>query len=68
MATEGLMWLVRGLCFTCVALINAQANKSEELAAAFGKAYEVTLKKYHNFIVKGVFAVRLFAITAQLFF
>ncbi|KAA1471806.1 het-c2 protein [Dentipellis sp. KUC8613] len=58
-ATEGLMWLLRGLSFTCKALQNAQANKSEELAAAFAKSYEVTLKKFHNFVVKGVFAVAL---------
>src|SRR5262245_27297980 len=58
-ATEGLMWLIRGLSFTCKALQNLQANKSEELAPAFSKSYEVTLKKFHNFVVKGVFAVRI---------
>ncbi|KAI0049965.1 glycolipid transfer protein [Auriscalpium vulgare] len=58
-ATEGLLWLLRGLSFTCKALQNAQANASEELAAAFAKSYEVTLKKFHNFVVKGVFAVAL---------
>lgn len=52
------MWLVRGLSFTCKALQNAQANQSEELATAFTKSYEGTLKKYHNFVVKGVFSVR----------
>jgi hypothetical protein len=57
-ATEGLMWLIRGLAFTCTALLNAQANKSEELAAAFSKSYNATLKQYHNFVVKGIFAVR----------
>ncbi len=51
------MWLLRGLSFTCKALQNAQANKSEELAAAFTKSYEVTLKKFHNFVVKGIFGV-----------
>lgn len=56
-ATEGLMWLLRGLSFTCKALQNAQANKSEELATAFTKSYEGTLKKFHNFVVKGIFAV-----------
>ena len=52
------MWLLRGLSFTCKALQNAQANQTEELSVAFSKAYEVTLKKFHNFVVKGVFAVR----------
>ncbi|CAA7261808.1 unnamed protein product [Cyclocybe aegerita] len=58
-ATEGLLWLLRGLSFTCKALQNAQANKTEELAAAFIKAYEITLKKFHNFVVKGVFSVAM---------
>lgn len=56
-ATEGLLWLLRGLSFTCKALQIAQANQSEELATAFGKSYEATLKKFHNFVVKGIFAV-----------
>jgi hypothetical protein len=56
-ATEGLLWLLRGLQFTCKALQNAQANASEELAVAFSKSYEATLKAFHNFVVKGIFAV-----------
>ncbi|KAF7357841.1 Glycolipid transfer protein [Mycena venus] len=58
-ATEGLMWLLRGLSFTCKALQNAQANKTEELSAAFTKSYEGTLKKFHNFVVKGIFSVAM---------
>ncbi|PPQ66332.1 hypothetical protein CVT26_011163 [Gymnopilus dilepis] len=58
-ATEGLLWLLRGLSFTCKALQNAQSNKSEELSAAFTKSYDVTLKKFHNFVVKGIFAVAM---------
>ncbi|KJA20023.1 hypothetical protein HYPSUDRAFT_43628 [Hypholoma sublateritium FD-334 SS-4] len=58
-ATEGLLWLLRGLSFTCKALENAQANASEELSAAFTKSYENTLKKFHNFVVKGIFAVAM---------
>lgn len=57
-ATEGLMWLLRGMYFTCKALQNAQANKSEELASAFSASYSATLKQFHNFIVKGVFSVK----------
>lgn len=52
------MWLLRGLSFTCKALQNAQANPKEELAAAFSKSYEATLKQFHNFVVKGIFSVR----------
>jgi hypothetical protein len=58
-ATEGLMWLRRGLSFTCKALQFAQANQAEELSASFTKAYEGTLKKFHNFVVKGVFTVAM---------
>ncbi|KAF9063419.1 glycolipid transfer protein domain-containing protein [Rhodocollybia butyracea] len=58
-ATEGLMWLLRGLSFTCAALLNAQANSTEELSVAFTKGYDTTLKKFHNFIVKGIFSVAM---------
>ncbi|KAF9527325.1 glycolipid transfer protein domain-containing protein [Crepidotus variabilis] len=58
-ATEGLMWLLRGLSFTCKALQNAQANKDQELAQNFTKSYEDTLKKFHNFVVKGIFTVAM---------
>ncbi|KAL7281483.1 glycolipid transfer protein [Trametes coccinea BRFM310] len=58
-ATEGLMWLLRGLSFTCKALQAAQANPTEELSVAFSKSYEATLKKFHNFVVKGIFSVAM---------
>ncbi|KDR75098.1 hypothetical protein GALMADRAFT_248995 [Galerina marginata CBS 339.88] len=58
-ATEGLLWLLRGLSFTCKALQNSQSNKGEELSAAFTKSYDNTLKKFHNFVVKGIFAVAM---------
>jgi len=58
-ATEGLLWLLRGLSFTCNGLMNAQANKNEELTVAFGKSYDKTLKKFHNFVVRGVFALAM---------
>ena len=56
-ATEGLLWLLRGQHFTCKGLQNIQANASQELPDAFGKAYDGTLKPYHNFLIKGVFSV-----------
>ncbi|KAK0476725.1 glycolipid transfer protein [Armillaria novae-zelandiae] len=58
-ATEGLMWLLRGLSFTCKALQNAQLKKDEELTVAFSKSYELTLKKFHNFVVKGIFSLAM---------
>lgn len=47
-----------GLKFTQVALTRSQADKNEELADSFSKSYEQTLKKYHSFVVKPIFAVR----------
>jgi glutathione peroxidase-family protein len=65
-ATEGLMWLLRGLQFTCKALQGAQANTSEELAVAFSKSYDVTLKAFHNFVVKGIFSVSPFTLLVSI--
>jgi Glycolipid transfer protein (GLTP) len=67
-ATEGMMWLFRyacltvctddsGLSFTATALRRSATNKSEELSTSFNDSYSVTLKKYHSFVVKPVFAV-----------
>lgn len=58
-ATEGLMWLLRGLAFTYKALHAAQADAKVELSKAFTSGYEATLKHYHNFVVKGVFALAM---------
>ncbi|KAF8348253.1 glycolipid transfer protein domain-containing protein [Amanita rubescens] len=58
-ATEGLMWLLRGLSFTCMALQFSQADEKEELSASFTKGYEGSLKKHHNFVIKGVFSVAM---------
>ncbi|GAA5881299.1 hypothetical protein JCM3774_000961 [Rhodotorula dairenensis] len=58
-ATEGLLWLLRGLKFTQVALARSQADKAEELSVSFSKAYEETLKKYHSFVVKPIFALAM---------
>ncbi|GAA5896376.1 hypothetical protein JCM3775_001999 [Rhodotorula graminis] len=58
-ATEGLLWLLRGLRFTQVALKRSQANKEEELAVSFTKAYEETLKKHHSFVVRPVFGLAM---------
>lgn len=55
------MWLLRGLYFTCKSLQNSQANKdanNNDLSAAFSSGYEQSLKQFHNFMVKGIFAVR----------
>jgi len=63
-ATEGLMWLLRGLYFTCKSLQNSQANtddKNDDLSAAFSSGYKESLKQFHNWLVKGVFEVAMAA-------
>ena len=52
--------MLRGLQFTVTALKRSIANELEELSVSFSEAYNVTLKQYHNFIVKGVFSVIFF--------
>ncbi|ODN75826.1 hypothetical protein, variant [Cryptococcus amylolentus CBS 6039] len=57
-ATDALMWLLRGLKFTSLGLKINLENKDEELSASFTKAYEQSLKKYHGMMVRPVFYVR----------
>jgi hypothetical protein len=57
-ATDGLMWLLRGLKFTALGLRNNTTNKDEELSASFTKGYEGSLKKYHGMMVRPLFYVR----------
>jgi len=58
-ATEGLLWLLRGLDFTAQAIRHNADHKEEELATSFQESYNGTLKQYHNFVVKGLFSVAL---------
>lgn len=57
-ASNGLLWLVRGLEFTSNAL-RKNIDSSEELSASFTSAYDGTLKQHHNIIVKGIFTVAM---------
>ncbi|KAI6770937.1 hypothetical protein HG531_009792 [Fusarium graminearum] len=61
-ATEGCLWLVRGLDFTCQALERNVANSSEELADSFRTAYGNTLKPHHSFVVKPIFSAAMSAV------
>ena len=56
-ATQGLIWLIRGLLFTSGALKRTQADPNLKLSDAFQESYTGTLKPFHNFIVKGIFSV-----------
>ncbi|KAI3654304.1 hypothetical protein MP228_001023 [Amoeboaphelidium protococcarum] len=58
-ASEGLLWLNRGLDFTSSALRRNVDNPTEELNVSFTKAYEGTLQKHHNFLIRPVFALAM---------
>ncbi|KAF8938026.1 hypothetical protein BGZ47_008759 [Haplosporangium gracile] len=58
-ATEGLLWLTRGLDFTLQSLERSEANPSEELSVSFTKGYEGTLRQYHGMLVRPVFAMAM---------
>ncbi|KAK0388649.1 hypothetical protein NLU13_4892 [Sarocladium strictum] len=60
-ATEGLLWLVRGLEFTSIALSQNLAKSNEELADSFRSAYGSTLKPHHSFLVKPIFSAAMSA-------
>jgi hypothetical protein len=58
-ATQGLLWLSRGLQFTAQALRETVDNPSKELNKTFTDAYGKTLSKYHSFVVKPVFKLAM---------
>lgn len=58
-ATQGLLWLTRGLSFTAKALRKNVSNPTEELSVSFNSAYNDTLYKFHNMLVRGVFKVAM---------
>ncbi|KAK4506115.1 hypothetical protein PRZ48_004080 [Zasmidium cellare] len=60
-ATEGLVWLTRGLDFTSQALRQNLTNSSEELSKSFRDAYGNTLKQYHTFLIKPIFSAAMSA-------
>jgi hypothetical protein len=60
-ATEGLLWLTRGLEFTCIALSKNLASEGEELSDSFRGAYGVTLKPHHSFVIKPIFSAAMSA-------
>ncbi|OZJ04271.1 hypothetical protein BZG36_02479 [Bifiguratus adelaidae] len=58
-ATEGLLWLNRGLDFTSQALRRNVDNPSEELSASFTNAYTNTLRKFHSMMVRPIFSMAM---------
>ncbi|KAG6866400.1 hypothetical protein C0991_004685 [Blastosporella zonata] len=64
-ATQGLMWLLRGLSFTCKALQYLQTNETVTPAAAFQKSYGDTLQKFHSIFVRTAFSLAMKACPAR---
>ncbi|KAK5112225.1 hypothetical protein LTR62_004386 [Meristemomyces frigidus] len=60
-ATEGLVWLVRGLDFTSQALRRNLSTPNEELSTSFREAYSNTLKPHHGFLIKPLFSAAMSA-------
>ncbi|OOG00017.1 hypothetical protein ASPCADRAFT_203907 [Aspergillus carbonarius ITEM 5010] len=60
-ASEGLLWLVRGLDFTAQALRHNLNNGSSELSDSFREAYGNTLKPHHSFVIKPIFSAAMSA-------
>ncbi|OLL27127.1 putative protein PLEKHA9 [Neolecta irregularis DAH-3] len=58
-ATEGFLWLARGLQFTAAGLRKNIDDKQQELGVSFSKAYEETLRKHHGMLVRPLISVAL---------
>ncbi|KDQ07724.1 hypothetical protein BOTBODRAFT_180489 [Botryobasidium botryosum FD-172 SS1] len=56
-ATEGLLWLLRAMNFTCKAL----QDNSAQLSESFTKSYTNTLRPFHNFVTGGIFRTAMLA-------
>ncbi|XP_060777779.1 pleckstrin homology domain-containing family A member 8 isoform X2 [Neoarius graeffei] len=57
-ATEALLWLKRGLKFLKEFLSELDAGE-QDIHAALNSAYGKTLRQYHGWVVRGVFALAL---------
>lgn len=58
-ASEGLLWLTRGLQFTAQALRETVDNPSLEMTKTFTDAYGKTLTKHHNMLIRPVFKLAM---------
>ncbi|KAJ2454293.1 hypothetical protein EV183_001659 [Coemansia sp. RSA 2336] len=67
-ATQGLLWLKRGLELTAMALKRSLESPAEELSESFTLAYNHTLKQFHGFIVKKMFSVAMMACPSRAVF
>jgi len=60
-ATEGLLWLNRGLDFTAQSLRHNSTHEDKELSESFRTAYADTLKPHHSFVIKPIFSAAMSA-------
>lgn len=58
-ATQGLLWLTRGLEFTAQAMRETVDNPGEELTKTFTNSYSKTLTKYHSMLIRPVFKLAM---------
>ncbi|CAH6721363.1 hypothetical protein CLIB1444_06S00452 [[Candida] jaroonii] len=58
-ATQGLLWLSRGLEFTCQAMVETVTNPTSELTKTFTDSYSKTLSKHHGMLIKPVFKLAM---------
>lgn len=59
--TVGLLWLKRALEFVYV-FLDTVLSGEQDLVKCANKAYEASLKRYHGWLVKGIFAVAVRAV------
>lgn len=58
-ATQGLLWLSRGLEFTSQAMRETVNTPSAELTKTFTDAYSKTLSQYHGMLIRPVFKLAM---------
>ena len=58
-ATQGLLWLSRGLQFTAQAMRETVDNPSKELTKTFTDAYGKTLAQFHGMLIKPIFKLAM---------
>lgn len=54
---NSLIFINRGLLFTCQALVNMQEDRSCELRVCFKRSYDTTLKHHHGWLVQSAVSV-----------
>jgi pleckstrin homology domain containing family A member 8 len=64
-ATDALLWLKRAIWFLREFFHELIYAKNGEINACIAKSYELTLKQYHNWIVKGIFSIALKAVPTR---